>query len=241
MAVGTTGLARKLGLDVLTMSYPVLYSFRRCPYAIRARMAIVYAGLTVFIREVELKNKPASMIDCSAKGTVPVLVLRDGSVIDESIDIVFWALELQPAERLFRTLNAGDQALARQLIAENDHTFKAHLDGYKYTAPAAANNDQQKTALQHRLDGEIFLAKLEQYLAVGDFLLGRQQSVADLAILPFIRQFAYVDRPWFDRSPYPRLRGWLDAGLESTLFKDCMAKLPAWHSDDAATPFPARD
>lgn len=223
------------------MCYPILYSFRRCPYAIRARMAIAYAGLTVFIREVELNNKPVCMTRYSSKSTVPVLVLPDGRVIDESIDIVYWALESQSDEQLFRTLNAGDQEVARQLIAENDHSFKTHLDGYKYTSPDIATIDAQKTILQYRQEGEVFLAKLERRLAAGSFLLGQQQSVADLAILPFIRQFAHVDRHWFDRSSYQHLRRWLDTGLDSTLFKHCMQKLPPWHSDDAPSLFPSQN
>ena len=204
------------------MTRPVLYSFRRCPYAIRARMAIAYSGIQVELREVVLKNKPQTLMQASAKGTVPVLILDHGEVIDESLDILFWALSRHdPDHWLAETHNI--ESKTRQLITENDGPFKTHLDHYKY-----ADRYPRHTADYYRSQAEPFLAQLEQRLMHHDYLLGDSLSVADIALFPFIRQFSLVDITWFDHAPYSQLQRWLKALTGSTLFARVMEKHPPW-------------
>jgi glutathione S-transferase len=211
---------------------PILYSFRRCPYAMRARLAIRYSGIPVALREVVLRDKPASMLNYSPKGEVPVLVLPDGTVLEESLDIIHWALaNHDPAHWL-----PSDEALLQQataLIGENDSRFKHNLDRYKYPDRYA---DEQGP--DYRAEGEVFLQKLEQRLSRHRYLLGEHISIADIAIMPFIRQFAHTDKDWFDQAPYPHLQQWLADWLESKLFQDVMKKYPAWQPDDALTCYP---
>ncbi len=196
------------------MSEALLYSFRRCPYAMRARLALRYAGVAVRIIEVSLKAKPAHMLALSPKGTVPVLCLG-GRVIDESLAIMQWALaQHDPDDWLLQ----GDPATLA-LIAENDHGFKQHLNRYKY-----AERYPEQPMEQYRGDGELFLQKLEGLLADHDYLLAEHLSLADIAVAPFVRQFAHVDREWFAQTPYRRLQAWLQRFLESPLFIDVMAK-----------------
>lgn len=214
-------------------SYPVLYSFRRCPYAMRARMALSCSGIQVELREVILREMPSSLLACSAKGTVPVLLLPDGRVIDESLDIIHWALAVNDPQQW---LPAGGDELSREtnrLIDENDHSFKLHLDHYKY-----ADRYPRHPAGVYRSGAEHFLQQLEQRLEQRAWLATDRMSVADVAIFPFIRQFALVDRPWFDNAPYPRLRAWLDALLASPLFAGVMKKYPQWQEGDGVTVFP---
>lgn len=211
---------------------PVLYSFRRCPYAMRARLSIHYSGIAVELREVVLRNKPASMLDYSPKGEVPVLVLPDGTVLEESLDIIRWALSNYDPEHW----QPEEQALRHQamlLIEENDASFKHNLDRYKY--PERYPDEQGP---DYRAEGERFLQKLEQRLSQHRYLLGEHLGIADIAILPFIRQFAHTDKDWFDQTPYPRLQQWLNDFLESELFINVMKKYPAWQPDDAVTIFP---
>ena len=202
------------------MPTPILYSFRRCPYAMRARMAIRYSQLRVELREIEFKNKPAAMLQASPKGTVPVLVCDDATVIDESLDIMHWALQQNDPEGW---LQAAQQKDIDQLISENDASFKTHLDHYKY-----AVRFPEHSALYYRQQGETFLQQLEQRLNRHEFLLGDSVSLADVALFPFVRQFAHVDLAWFDAAPYPGLRRWLNRWLESELFLSVMKKRPVW-------------
>ncbi|WP_210639124.1 glutathione S-transferase [Pseudomonas sp. Tri1] len=200
------------------MSHATLYSFRRCPYAMRARMALRYSAVQLAIIEVSLKAKPAEMLVLSSKGTVPVLQV-DSRVIDESLEIMRWALAQQDPEnwRLF-----GDpegQALTAALIEENDQVFKLHLNRYKYP------ERHPERAMEHyRAEGEVFLRRLEALLESRSFLAADHQSLADVALMPFVRQFAHVDREWFAQAPYPRLQDWLHRFLESELFVAIMAK-----------------
>ncbi|WP_240554935.1 glutathione S-transferase [Oceanicoccus sagamiensis] len=203
---------------------PILYSFRRCPYAIRARMALLSSKIAVELREIILRDKPASMLEYSPKGTVPVLVLNDNRVIDESREIISWALQHNDPEQLLRT----DKTQIKQLIDQNDGDFKASLDRYKY-----ADRYPEKTMLEYRSDGEQFLALLEQRLGQHRFLIDDKPSVADLAIFPFIRQFAHVDKAWFDQSQYNNLQRWLNGFLESAAFERCMQKRPPWKPGDS--------
>ena len=194
------------------MMLPILYSYRRCPYAMRARMALKLARIEVEIREVSLRDKPTHLLQVSPKATVPVLILQDGTVMDESLDIMYWALKTHAP-------GANIHADASALILENDTSFKQALDAYKY--PERYPN---RTQIQHRADGEIFLQKLENLLVQNTYLLQATPSLVDIAIFPFIRQFAAVDTGWFEASPYPKLHAWLNGWIESELFKSVMQK-----------------
>ncbi|MDP1659920.1 MAG: glutathione S-transferase [Methylotenera sp.] len=196
---------------------PILYSYRRCPYAMRARMALKYADIAVEIREISLSGKPAEMLEVSPKGTVPVLVLPDGKVLEQSLDIMHWALQKNDVDGWL----AADSALTQQLIAENDGSFKNALDKYKY-----AIRFPEQSADTYRAQGEVFLERLEKFLSQSLYLLKDQASLADIAIFPFIRQFASVDTVWFEAAPYPKLKNWLKTLAESELFLSVMEKQP---------------
>ncbi|WP_336352517.1 glutathione S-transferase [Pseudomonas atacamensis] len=195
-----------------------LYSFRRCPYAMRARMALRYAGVPVEIVEVSLKDKPAQMLALSPKGTVPVLN-ADGVVIDESLQIMRWALaQNDPDDWML----AGDSFAAlwmEKLIEGNDQIFKSALNRYKY-----AERYPEQPMEAYRAEGALFLQKLDELLEGRDYLLAEHPSLADIALLPFVRQFAHVDREWFAQTPYVRLQAWLQRLLESELFISIMKK-----------------
>ncbi|WP_461482584.1 glutathione S-transferase [Porticoccus sp.] len=210
---------------------PILYSFRRCPYAIRARMALHYAAVPVALREVLLKDKPQAMLSVSAKGTVPVLVLPEGSVLDESCDVMRWALARNDPDHWWDDALAGQ---IEQLVQQNDVVFKPLLDRYKY-----ADRYPEYSVGHYRAEGERFLQELEARLQQSRFLLGDSLGFADVALLPFIRQFALVDRDWFDAAPYPRLQAWLQALLASEWFLGVMAKYPPWREGDPTTVFPS--
>lgn len=198
---------------------PILYSYRRCPYAMRARMALKYANITVEMREISLRDKPAHLLQVSPKGTVPVLVLNNGQVLEQSLEIMRWALNQQDAAGWL----AIDETLANALILENDTSFKAALDRYKY--PERYPEQSQQT---YRQAGEVFLQRLEYVLQMQDYLLARHVSLADIAIFPFIRQFAAVDSAWFEASAYRRLCVWLKALTSSQLFTSIMQKQPTY-------------
>jgi glutathione S-transferase len=201
---------------------PVLYSFRRCPYAMRARLALYASGTAVELREVELSDKPASMLAASPKGSVPVLVLPDGNVIDESWEIMLWALHRHdPFDWLGK--NDAHVAPATSLIIENDTSFKGNLDRYKY--PERYPDHPQ---IHYRTEAERFTRDLEHRLLETDNLLGNSVTIADAGIFPFIRQFAGVDKDWFAHAPYPSLRRWLANLSGSGLFEAVMRKYPPW-------------
>ncbi|MCP4596880.1 glutathione S-transferase [Neptuniibacter sp.] len=217
----------------MTQELPVLYSFRRCPYAMRARLAITVSTTQVELREVVLKNKPEEMLVASPKGTVPVLVLPDGKVIDESLDIMRWALGNSDPDNLLRNASPEKQLTIAELIEENDHIFKQHLDRYKYF-----DRFPELPQSYYREQAEVTLLKLEQQLQQHNYLVGSECSLADLAIFPFIRQFAHVDKQWFDTAPYPALQKWLGYFLESKLFNSIMKKYPQWNNGDQPLLFP---
>ena len=195
-----------------------LYSFRRCPYAMRARMALRYCEVPVDIVEVSLKAKPAEMLALSSKGTVPVLDV-DAQVIDDRLDIMRWAVARHdPQDWLLKDDPQGQLAI-EALIEENDQHFKVHLNRYKY----AERYPEQPMAF-YRAEGEVFLRKLDELLEGRDYLLTDHPSLADVALMPFIRQFAHVDREWFAQTPYRRLQAWLQRFLESDLFTSIMKK-----------------
>lgn len=206
-------------------AHPILYSFRRCPYAMRARMGIAVAGIVCELREVKLAAKPRVMLDASPKGTVPVLLLPDGRVIDESLDILRWSLAQNDSEGWL----AGDDPA---LIAANDGPFKAALDRYKY--PHRHGSDP----LEHRAAGLAILRDLDARIATHGQLCGPSRSLADIALFPFIRQFAEVDRTWFDAQHLPALHRWLAGHLASDLFAAIMARPAPWQPGDPPLLFP---
>ena len=201
---------------------PILYSFRRCPYAMRARLAIRYAQQTVVLREIVLKDKPPQMVAISPKATVPVLQLPDGRVIDQSIDIAYWALENNDPFSLLP--KASVKSFCDALIHECDFEFKPWLDKYKY-----ADRHPEQSAEYYRNNGERFLKNLASILQEQPFLLGATPTLADIAIMPFIRQFSMVDLQWFKSCQYPRVRDWLNDWLESDSFRSIMSKYEKWH------------
>lgn len=193
------------------MTEPLLYSFRRCPYAIRARMALRVSGVRYRLEEVALRAKPPGLIAASPKATVPVLVLEDGQVIEESLAIMHWALERHDPEQWL----AGNDAA---LIARNDGIFKHHLDRYKYPDRHASD------PAEHRAAGLAILADLEQRLARHANLCSDARSLTDIALFPFVRQFAAVEPAWFAAQPIPAVQAWLARHLASPLFTAVMTK-----------------
>jgi glutathione S-transferase len=217
---------------------PVLYSFRRCPYAIRARLAIAASGLEVELREVVLKNKPAELLAASPKGSVPVLVLPSGEVIAESLDVMLWALnQHDPEHWLDPQGSESSVADMLALITANDGPFKHSLDRYKYPHRFIAEHQASEAARfaqRHRGVGAAWLCTLEPQLG-NRHLFGKQASLADMALLPFVRQFAHTDAAWFAAQPWPHLQAWLAAFEVSRLFASVMGKHQAWlsmQSDD---------
>lgn len=205
---------------------PILYSFRRCPYAMRARMSLVNAGQRCIIREIVLRNKPQTMISLSPKATVPVLQLANGQVLDESLDIMMWALtENDPGGWL--TPEIGTMTDMQNLIAENDGPYKNHLDQYKYSTRYDDDTDPE----YHRQQGAEFLKTLNDRLDHHGQLFGPRPCLADFAIFPFVRQFANTDRDWFDGQSFAPLHNWLAGHLSSQLFQSIMKKWPVWDPD----------
>ncbi|MEQ8481892.1 MAG: glutathione S-transferase [Hoeflea sp.] len=220
---------------------PVLYSFRRCPYAIRARLAIAVSGVGVELREVVLRDKPKAFLEASPSATVPCLVTAGQAgngaaadagaepapkVIDESLDIMIWALEQNDPEAWLDMPDAG-----REWIARCDGPFKQALDRTKY-APRYPDADPEAA----RDRAQAFLSDLDSALD-GDWIFGRP-TLADFAILPFVRQFAFIDKQRFDARPWPRLQPWLERFLGSERFGSVMRKYPQWHDGDKPTTFP---
>ena len=208
-------------------AHPILWSFRRCPYAIRARLAVQSAGVTVELREILLRDKPTAFLDTSPSATVPALRLQD-RVLDESLDIMIWALEQNDPARLLDMPETG-----RDLIEANDGPFKAALDHTKY-AVRYPHLDAQK----ERQKAADIIFELEARLSRTDNLLGHHQTIADIGTLPFVRQFANTDRTWFDAQNWPNVHNWLGSFLESAAFSDIMRKYPVWTPDQPAVVFP---
>ncbi len=202
------------------MHYPILYSFRRCPYAMRARLAVLVSGQTCEIREIVLRAKPEAMLLASPKGTVPVMVLPNGQIIDESLEIMHWALARHDPEGW---LDGADAAL----IAQNDGAFKHHLDRYKY--PDRFGEDP----LDHRAAGLSILSEWDMRLRAGGNMCGAKRGLADMAIMPFVRQFAATDKAWLAAQDLPHLRDWLERLMQSALFARAMVRLRPWQPGDA--------
>lgn len=219
---------------------PILYSFRRCPYAMRARLAIASAGIAVELREVKLRDKPQALLDASPKATVPVVVDTDGTVIEESIDVMRWALSKTDPEGWLAPLKEEAEAV-EALIAENDGPFKRHLDRYKYPARFPDENpdptEQRDAALGilAAWDGQI--ASHSKGTDIG-WLFGPAPTLADMALLPFVRQFAHVDSGWFKEQHLPNMQVWLKRFLISDRFAQVMDKYDPWEDGAAGVSFP---
>lgn len=211
---------------------PILYTFRRCPYAMRARMAIYYSGITVQIREILLKDKPKQMLEVSPKGTVPVLLLSNGEVIEESREVMMWALKQNDPESWYAGLCQEQQSEIQFLINRNDNDFKPWLDKYKYSVGYPEHSQEY-----YRKNAEVYLFDLNTRLSLSKYLVADVVSIADIAIFPFIRQFAFVDKTWFEQTQYSYLRNWLNTLLNSELFYSIMNKYPCWRQGDASTIF----
>ncbi len=209
------------------MTIPVLYSFRRCPYAMRARLALKSAGIMVELREVLLRDKPSEMIEASAKATVPVVV-TNSLVLDESRDIMDWALAQNDPESWLDTINL-------ELVEACETTFKDALDRYKY-----ATRYLDVNPLEQRDIAALYLQKLEKILIKQPFLGGAKIGYTDVAIVTFVRQFANVDRTWFEQQSWPYLLTWLENFLQSKRFSSIMQKFPVWQAEDKPIYFPER-
>jgi len=208
---------------------PILYSFRRCPYAMRARMAIHISGQRCELREVLLRDKPPSMLEYSAKGTVPVLILQDGKVIDESLDVIDWALNLNDPDNWQRS---KDTKKTKELIKINDGEFKYHLDRYKYSK-RYDNEDPEF----HRKKCLKFIESINNELNNSKYIFDDNISYADIVVLPFIRQFRIADIEWFDSLPYDNLKKWLSSFLDSSLLNSIMKKYDLWQEGDKSIVF----
>ena len=204
------------------MSLPILYSFRRCPYAIRARLALLHSRSKVELREVVLRDRPLSLLEYSPKGTVPVLVLPNGEILEESMDIMLWCIS--------EDMLIGDW---KELVELNDNEFKGNLDRYKYP-----DRFDDVTSMEfHRNKCLEILNSFNQRLD-GGFLMGNGLSIADLVLVPFIRQFANTDRGWFEQQDIPNVKRWMNGILQSELFISSMTKYDQWHEGDELTYFP---
>ena len=214
----------------LSSTSPILYSLRNCPYAMRARLALFKAQQQINLREVVLSNKPVEMIMASAKGEVPILVIGEGqaaSVIDESVEIMLWALtNNDPDDLLFKHAPNTLQNMLT-LIAQFDNEFKTYLNAYK-----CAKRYRENNIIECRQACEVYIQRLEDRLVnttvQPSFIMSAQESLLDIALLPFIRQFAKVERQWYLQSPYPKVKQWLNHYLQSTMFTKVMAKHDVW-------------
>jgi glutathione S-transferase len=194
---------------------PRLYTYRRCPYAIRSRLALYQAKIDYESIEISLKDKPIDFLALSPKGTVPVLVDNNGKVIEESLEIMIWALNKSDPDNWI----INDNNLSQELINENDFSFKKNLDRYKY-----ADRFPEYSKEYYRAQCELFINILNEKLKLKNYLMTEKISLADIAIFPFIRQFSLVDEDWFLNSKYRELKKWLQRFIESQMFKDVMKK-----------------
>lgn len=214
------------------MTYPVFWSFRRCPYAMRARLALRRANVTVELREIALRDKPDAFLQASKSGTVPVLVTKD-SIIDESLDIMLWACNVSgDRDGWYHDYYHSDRI--RGLINTLDTEFKTNLDRYKY----ATRYHQDKAAatelaIASRQKGADFIWQLNDMLGQNDWLAGNRAGLIDMASLPFIRQFRIADQNWFDAQQWSEVSRWLSHFLDSDLFASVMKKYPLWKEENS--------
>jgi len=210
------------------MSHPILYSFRRCPYCMRAHMALKQTGIKIELREVKLSDMPEEALSISPEATVPILALPDGTVFTESWDIVKWSLAQNDSEMWLG--NNNEHSLDAEILIEtNDFSFKKELDHYKY-----ADRFPEHSEEHYRKACEAFIEELEDMLIDNNFLLAGQLSLADIGVFPFIRQFSLVNKEWFDSAPYPKVRKWLDNLISTELFQHVFQKHELWQADDIA-------
>jgi len=220
--------------NVMKDVFPVLYSFRRCPYAMRARLALDSSATAVELREILLRDKAQAFLAASPSATVPCLVAGDGTVIDESLDIMLWALRRTDPEGWLRP-DGGSIEDMLVLIDELDGPFKTSLDRYKY-----ASRYPQGDPIGERGSAARFLEKLDGMLSGRNWLFGETPALADMACLPFVRQFAATDRAWFDAAGWNRLRTWLAVFETSDRFRRIMTRYPVWKDGDPPKVFAAR-
>ena len=210
-------------------SLPIFWTFRRCPYAMRARLALRSAAIEVELRELILRDKPEAFLAASATQTVPVLVLEEAEVIEESLDIMFWALQRSGDPENWLAPYHADKEAALAFFERLDGPFKTDLDRYKYAARFNSDTaDIASNQLIHRQRGAVFLRELEAGLAKNPCLSGAQMGILDFACLPFVRQFRLADMHWFDAQDWPHLHSWLSQFLVSDRFLQIMEKYPAW-------------
>ena len=215
----------------MVLGCPVLYSFRRCPFAMRARMALWVSGQHCEIREVILRNKPQALLELSSKATVPVLQLATGQVIEQSLEIMVWTLKQNDPQN-WLSPDRGTLGDMFKLIKTSDEDFKYNLDHYKY-----GQRYQNEDPVFHRNEGEKFLIILEEMLGKYDYLFGTKPSLADYAILPFIRQFANIERKWFDSLSCSSIYRWLDSLVIGQYVTASMDKYSAWQLGDEPSIF----
>lgn len=215
-----------------TKRLPVFWSFRRCPYAMRARLAVCSAGIQVELREILLRDKPGAFFKASPKGTVPVVELVDGKVLEESRDVMQWALARNDPDGWLDVQHRDPEGAAAFLDAL-DGPFKTHLDRYKY-----ASRFDPEAALMHREAGAAMLAEFDAKLGSQPSLSGEKNGLLDFATLPFVRQFRIADPVWFDEQPWPYLNRWLQTFLESRLFASVMKKYAVWQEGGDGVTFP---
>lgn len=202
---------------------PILYSLRHCPYAMRARIAIFRSNQPVLLRDIKLSNKPPEMLELSSKGTVPMLVISPSEVIEESLDIMLKILSAKDPQDLLQKQQPQTLADMLLLIKRFDVQFKAALDTYK-----CAKRYRESNLMECRQACEVYIQELEQQLKKHRFLMSEKESLVDIALMPFIRQFSKVERQWYQQSPYPLVRAWLTQYLQSRMFTKVMAEHPLW-------------
>ena len=224
------------------MTMPILYSFRRCPYAMRARLALAVSGQVCELREVVLRDKPQALLEASPKATVPVLQLAHGEVLEHSLDIMLWTLRQHDPEG-WLTPQTGSLEAMQALIAANDGPFKQALDRYKYphrsmSAQTDSGDAARQFAEHHRDSGAQWLMTLQTRLENHGWLFGTSTCLADMALLPFVRQFAHTDAAWFAAQPWPALARWLTRWESGALLAQVMTKYPPWQTGQPAIYFP---
>jgi len=205
---------------------PILWTFRRCPYAMRTRLAIKVSGIRVYLREIVLRHKPSEFVSDSPKATVPVLKMPNGEILEESIDIMHWALAQNDPDDWLEVLKKREEYSIR-FLADLDGPFKNDLDRYKYASRYKLDN---KAGLAHRDKGSKFLNQINESLANAPYLSGERQGFLDIASLPFVRQFRIANIEWFDQQDWPQLHNWLQTFLASDQLKLSMEKLKPWDS-----------
>jgi glutathione S-transferase len=198
-------------------SLPFLFSYRRCPYAMRARMVLIYANIDFELIEISLKSKPPEMLNLSPKGTVPVLII-DEQIIDESMDIIDWALNQNPNIEI-NTQRPQEKQLAQEIIKENDTSFKKALDAYKYSIQYPKKNIDQLFK-----ETNVFLDYLETKLSRTSFLVNDHLTFVDIAVFPFVRQLVNVNKERFLKLNLKGVEKWLKVLIDSNLFKNSMKK-----------------